>query len=78
MDQILHKHITVYFDRSDTPHNIVEKIPSTKALMAPVTTFMQHSTSKAVVVERIAIMIEKQLKMQNLDINVREATRKSV
>lgn len=54
IEEILDKHITKYFDNSNSTRKLLEKILSTNASIAPITASIQRRTSEAIAEEHVA------------------------
>lgn len=48
MEEILANYIVKYFDTTDTAYRVGQKLLSTNSFMAPIATFIQHSTRRVV------------------------------
>lgn len=76
--QILDKHIAKYFDTSDAGDKTSEKILSTNPFLASIVAFIQRRNVETVAVGRAAQKMEKKVKDQILDADVKHVTQNSV
>lgn len=70
-DEILEKNISKYFDTSYTADKVGKQILSLNDFMVPITAFTLYRTSKSISAERVATKVEKKLKSQAVDTEVK-------